>query len=107
MRLAQHAGRVLLVTVDQGTDPDFAESVAVTDVAVASESRFGPDPMTVFEEWEEFTQWAGAGPVAPSHRLRRDRLEAPVPRPRQILAVGVNYAAHSRRGDGPQPVVLL
>ena len=33
MRLAQHAGRVVLVTLNQGTDPDTAESVAVTDVA--------------------------------------------------------------------------
>lgn len=100
MRLAQHAGRLLLVTVDEDTDPDTAESVAVTDVATASEGRFGPDPMTMFEEWEEFTRWVGTGPAAPTHRLNRDQLQAPVPRPRQILAVGVNYAAHAAEATG-------
>ncbi|HEY0934779.1 MAG TPA: fumarylacetoacetate hydrolase family protein, partial [Trebonia sp.] len=49
---------------------------------------------------EEFTRWAGAGPVAPARRLRRDQLGAPVPGPRQILAVGVNYAAHAAEAAG-------
>ena len=106
MRLAQHAGRVLLVTMDQDIDPDTAESVAVTDVAVASESRFGPDPMTVFEEW------AAVHPVGryqlPSHRLTvspgpaRGSGTPPAPDPRRRRQL-----RRARRRGRPQPVVLL
>ncbi|HEY0816142.1 MAG TPA: fumarylacetoacetate hydrolase family protein [Pseudonocardia sp.] len=103
MRLAQHAGRVLLVTVDDDTAVDTAESVAVADVAAASGGRFGPDPMTVFEHWGQFSRWFGTASVAPTHRLDRNQLDAPVPRPRQILAVGVNYAAHAVEAKGRNP----
>lgn len=81
--------------VDTGAGP--------VDVAHASGGRFGPDPLTVFEHWDDFRRWADRrldppwaesidGTVA---RLAATaRLGSPVC-PRQVLAVGFNYADHS------------
>ncbi|MTD54321.1 fumarylacetoacetate hydrolase family protein [Amycolatopsis pithecellobii] len=65
------------------------------DVAESSGGRFDPDPQAIFDRWAEFRDWvsrnrpAGTGSPATSH------LGSPVPRPRQVFAVGFNYADHS------------
>ena len=44
MRVGSVEGRAVLVVDD-----------TVIDIAVASDGRFGPDPTTVYERWDEFT----------------------------------------------------
>ncbi|MEN2739963.1 fumarylacetoacetate hydrolase family protein [Microbacterium sp. X-17] len=91
MRLANLDGRSTVVHAD-GT---------ATDVATASEGRFGPDPMAAFSEWEAFRSWAstldGVGPVA----VDPARLGPPVPRPPQVFAIGVNYREHADEAGYP------
>jgi len=86
MRIANLAGRAVLL----GT--------AAVDVATASEGRFGPDPMSIWADWAAFREWA-AGVDADAHPAAQPfevgDLDAPVPMPQQVFAIGLNYADHA------------
>ncbi|MYU26070.1 fumarylacetoacetate hydrolase family protein [Streptomyces sp. SID8352] len=82
MKTTTRSGRMCLVT-----------GGAVIDVERASAGRFPADPLAVFERWTEFTDWAAGvrtGPPAPEGPA-----EAPVPEPRQVFAIGLNYRDHA------------
>jgi 2-keto-4-pentenoate hydratase/2-oxohepta-3-ene-1,7-dioic acid hydratase in catechol pathway len=71
------------------------------DVEHASSGRFGPALSAVYERWDEFTAW-----TAPYSRAD---LRAPVPAPRQVFAIGLNYRAHAAESGlaaPEQPVVF-
>ncbi len=86
MRLADIAGRAAVVTA-----PDRA-----VDLADASGGTFSPDIQLAYERWDEVKAFAAtldatkAAPVAPTDYGN------PVPRPRQIFAIGLNYAEHAK-----------
>lgn len=87
MKIANIAGRAVLT---DGQDQ--------VDIERASGGRFGPDPQDVYEEWSSFRQWAASVKVAEDSDRQPvvlDQLEAPVPRPRQVFAIGLNYRAHA------------
>ncbi|MCS7478493.1 fumarylacetoacetate hydrolase family protein [Umezawaea endophytica] len=86
MRFGNLDSRLVLVT-DRGA----------VDVATASEGEFGPDPQEVFPRWEAFTAWAAALDTAtvPAEPFEPERLGAPVPRPGQLFAIGLNYRDHA------------
>lgn len=91
MKIANLAGRAVLVT-DAGA----------VDVADASEGRFGPDPQSLFDDWAGFTVWAAtASEGAPVIAVDAEELGAPVPRPRQVFAIGLNYAEHAAEAGYP------
>ncbi|WP_037370465.1 fumarylacetoacetate hydrolase family protein [Amycolatopsis orientalis] len=83
MKLANLAGRAVLVTGD-----------GAADVARDSDGRFGPDPQAVLERWTEFREWARSATLAP-RSFDEALLGPPVPRPRQIFAIALNYRAHA------------
>lgn len=91
-RVANLAGR-LVVLVDGGA----------VDVAAATGGRWGPDPMSPYEDWADFVAWA-ADP-GPGDAYDELLLEAPVPRPRQVFAAGMNYRTRAVEG-GVAHVVL-
>ena len=83
MKLASVDGRAALVIGDQ-----------IADVATVSGGRFGPDPMGIYQDWDSFAQFVpsvtkGTGPLVES------QLRNPVPRPRQVFAIGMNYRSHA------------
>ena len=84
MRLANLEGRAVLLHGEQAVD-----------VERASDGRFGPDPMSVWEDWQAFTAWAAGVDGAGSAPYRENQLGAPVPWPRQIFAIGLNYKDHA------------
>ena len=95
MRLSNHDGRAVM------------ESGTVSyDIAEISAARFGPDASDVFDRWDEFTDWAR---TLDSSLLRGQvtvdaaRLGVPVPRPRQIFAVGLNYSEHASESGFDKP----
>ena len=93
MRLANLAGRAVLVT-DAGA----------IDVEAASDGRFGPDPQSLFADWAAFAEWSKAvtdASAAASVPFDAARLDAPVPRPRQVFAIGLNYAEHAAEAGYP------
>ena len=84
MRIANLNGRASLVT----------EGGAV-DIAKASDGAFGPDPMDVYERWSDFRAWAAEATLPAGVPFESADLGIPVPRPPQVLAIGVNYKDHA------------
>ncbi|MFE7277823.1 fumarylacetoacetate hydrolase family protein [Streptomyces sp. NPDC057623] len=91
-----------LVTVDDRLA--LQHDGRAVDVAGASEGRFDSDPMAAFERWAEFTAWARTYVPEPGtgEQVTADRLGPPVPRPRQVFAVALNYPPHAAEA-GYQP----
>jgi 2-keto-4-pentenoate hydratase/2-oxohepta-3-ene-1,7-dioic acid hydratase in catechol pathway len=76
----------------------------VVDVATASGGRFGPDPMSAYDDWAAFTAWAAtAGEV--TGPLEEARLRCPVPRPRHVFGIGLNYRRHAEESGMAVPTV--
>ena len=93
MKLANVDGRAALVLGDQ-----------IADVATASDGRFGPDPMALYECWDEFRDFA-ATVAAPTGSVVESALRNPVPRPRQVFAIGLNYRSHAEESGAALPEV--
>jgi 2-keto-4-pentenoate hydratase/2-oxohepta-3-ene-1,7-dioic acid hydratase in catechol pathway len=94
MRIANLAGRAVLVfATNDGTD-------VALDVGQASAGRFGSDPQDLYSNWADFLAWASG---VPSSGVPFDRAElgAPVPRPAQVFAIGVNYREHANEAGYP------
>ncbi|THG31620.1 fumarylacetoacetate hydrolase family protein [Naasia lichenicola] len=89
MRLANLAGRAVVVV---GAGGDRA-----IDVERASDGGFSSDPQRAYEDWAGFSAWA-SGLADEGESFDPADLQAPVPRPRQVFAIGVNYAAHAAEG---------
>lgn len=83
MRLANVGGRLAVAHGD-----------GWVDVAEASSGRFPSEPQAVYDRWEEFLAWAGDG-IAPDAPRATGPLGVPVPAPRQLLAIGLNYREHA------------
>jgi 2-keto-4-pentenoate hydratase/2-oxohepta-3-ene-1,7-dioic acid hydratase in catechol pathway len=101
MRIANLAGRLVLVT--QG-------GAAALDVERASQGRFSADPQAVYESWPEFTAWAAGADLGAAVPFAAADLGAPAPTPRQVLAIGLNYAEHAAESglDVPaEPTVMF
>ena len=94
MKLANLAGRAT-VLVDGGG----------IDVATASAGRFGPAVQPLYDDWAEFRAFAdGLAGTAPTP-IDEARLEAPVPAPRQVFAIGLNYQSHADESGMAVPTV--
>ncbi|MGI5404813.1 fumarylacetoacetate hydrolase family protein [Streptomyces sp. CA-135486] len=84
MRTANLSGRLVLIR-DDGT---------AVDVEQASDGLFGADPQAVYSRWPEFHAWATDSDLPAGSPFDVRDLGAPVPAPRQVLAVGLNYRDH-------------
>jgi 2-keto-4-pentenoate hydratase/2-oxohepta-3-ene-1,7-dioic acid hydratase in catechol pathway len=64
-----------------------------------SAGRFSPDPQTIYDQWAQFSAWYAANSetirTAEATPYSADELGAPVPEPRQVFAIGLNYRAHA------------
>jgi 2-keto-4-pentenoate hydratase/2-oxohepta-3-ene-1,7-dioic acid hydratase in catechol pathway len=79
----------------------------LVDIATASHGLFSPEPWQIYDRWAEFVFWyeenssvlapTAAGDIGPA------RLGAPSPRPRQVFAVGLNYADHAAESGIARP----
>jgi 2-keto-4-pentenoate hydratase/2-oxohepta-3-ene-1,7-dioic acid hydratase in catechol pathway len=75
----------------------------VVDVAEASDGRFGPDPLGVLSQWDEFREWAASAELGPGKQWTPQDLGSPVPTPRQVFAIGLNYRAHTAESETAVP----
>lgn len=103
MRIGNTAGRLALVVED-----------SVIDVETASGGRFASSPQAIFARWSEFSDWSATEPWKTDRSVARRAttdvvFEAPVPEPRQVFAIGLNYADHAAEGGldpGENPMVF-
>lgn len=98
MKIANRQGKAVLVSHD---------GASYVDVASASNGAFSGSPMEIFERWSEFTAWAAGADFAAAAPLDAATLEAPVPAPRQVFALGTNYLEHVKEAGWPVPEVPL
>lgn len=95
MHIANNSGRLILVQDDR-----------ILDVERASDGAFPADPMDAFTRWDELSTWAASVDIAGHHLsspLQDAALDAPSPRPRQVLGIGLNYADHAAESGLPLP----
>jgi 2-keto-4-pentenoate hydratase/2-oxohepta-3-ene-1,7-dioic acid hydratase in catechol pathway len=93
MKLANLDGRLVL-----------ALASGVVDVENASGGRFGPDPMSPYEDWASFVEWA-ADVTASTAPCDERAFGCPVPAPRQVFAIGLNYRSHAEESGMAVPSV--
>ena len=93
MKLANNQGRAVLVLGNE-----------IADVATVSGGRFGPDPMSLYDEWAAFVEFATTV-TSGTGALVEAGLRAPVPNPRQVFAIGLNYRSHAEESGMPLPAV--
>ena len=93
MKIATAAGRAVIVIGD-----------ATVDIATASEGCFGPDMMSVLENWREFRDFA-VNITEGTDALNMDALQQPVSAPRQVFAIGLNYRQHAEEAGMEVPEV--
>lgn len=84
MRLANVNGR-LNVVVDG----------LYIDLATASDGELPSDPQEAYLQWERLVAWVGDHDLTGRGRPLDGELGAPVPRPRQVFALALNYPAHA------------
>jgi 2,4-didehydro-3-deoxy-L-rhamnonate hydrolase len=91
MRLANLDGRLVLIAEDRAVD-----------VEGASGERFSADPQAVYDSWGEFSTWA-QGITGGGARFDPADLGPPVPRPRQVFAIALNYRSHADEANFRPP----
>jgi 2,4-didehydro-3-deoxy-L-rhamnonate hydrolase len=76
------------------------------DVQQASLGRFPADVAALYERWDDFRSWAQRRDFAVSAQpFDEAALGNPVPSPRQIFAIGLNYADHAQESRLEVPTV--
>lgn len=88
MRLANISSRLTLVTPDG----------ELVDVSEATGGRFSPQIQECYEHWDELLDVARTLENSPGKSLAEvplDEFGNPAPHPRQVFAIGLNYAAHA------------
>ncbi|MEU9343836.1 fumarylacetoacetate hydrolase family protein [Streptomyces sp. NPDC048278] len=97
MRLGVLDGRAVVVGGDRAAD-----------VTVASRGRLPSDPMALLADWPRVRDWAAELP-GDAYDLTVDvsLLGAPVPRPRQVFAVALNYPPHAAEAGFTPPAEPL
>ena len=93
MKIANVNGRAALVLGDE-----------IADIATVSDGRFGPDPMRLYDDWDAFAvvRRDGVDAPAPGHSSRPTSRN-PVPAPRQVFAIGLNYRSHAEESGMAVP----
>jgi 2-keto-4-pentenoate hydratase/2-oxohepta-3-ene-1,7-dioic acid hydratase in catechol pathway len=84
MRIFDLGGRAALGIEDKAVD-----------IETASDGRFSADIQELYPRWEEFRAWAAGFTGGPDREVVPAALGAPVPRPPQVFAIGVNYRDHA------------
>jgi len=93
VKLANADGHAALVLGDE-----------IADIATASGGLFGVDPMALYDQWDEFRDFA-ATVTTPTGPLDETALGNPVPLPRQVFAIGLNYRGHAAESGAALPEV--
>ncbi len=89
MKLAQHAGRLTLLTDAGGVDVEHATG-----------GRFSTSTLDALERWVEFRD-AAESLTSVDVEIDPSRLGAPIPLSRQVFGIGLNYHDHAAEAGIP------
>ena len=73
------------------------------DVAAASGGALPSDVVAALERWSEVLAWAPEADWATAYDVVPEQLGAPVPVPRQVFAIGLNYTPHAAEAGFTPP----
>ncbi|WP_063047028.1 fumarylacetoacetate hydrolase family protein [Nocardia pseudovaccinii] len=73
------------------------------DVETASAGRFSADVQAVYDRWGEFRSWADAYRGGPDRAVHEAEVGPPVPSPRQVFAIGMNFVSHAAEAGVAPP----
>ncbi len=93
MKLANVQGRAALVVGDE-----------VADLEKISDGRFDCIPTHAYDRWNELVDFA-ATVTSATGPLVESELRCPVPHPRQVFAIGLNYRSHAEESGMAVPDV--
>lgn len=82
----------------------IGEDDRLVDIEHISNGKLPSDPMSCLARWDEIRALSKSAVVngdAPAALL--EKLDCPVPRPRQLFAVGLNYRKHAEEMGSPLP----
>jgi 2-keto-4-pentenoate hydratase/2-oxohepta-3-ene-1,7-dioic acid hydratase in catechol pathway len=96
VRFANRAGRAFVLR----------EEGSGWDLESASGGRFSSDPMQMWGRHDQIREWAGQADPAAAVEVRQQDLDAPVPTPGAIVAIGLNYADHAAETGFEAPTEL-
>jgi 2,4-diketo-3-deoxy-L-fuconate hydrolase len=96
MRVANLDGRLVIVTGDAGHEIAY-------DVEKNSGGQFRADPQAIYDEWDAFTAWAASARYQDGAAFRPEALRSPVPAPRQVFGIGLNYREHAAESGYDAP----
>ena len=100
LRLANLKGRAQFIVGD-------ISSPRAIDVATASNNSLSADPMQCFSHWDVLKKLAASLDVSAGTPVAIADLSCPVPQPRQMFAVGLNYRKHAAEMGSPLPPLPL
>lgn len=97
MKIANVAGRSKLLV-----------GGGAVDLATASGGRFDPDPQLLYGRMAELAVWA-SGVTQAGEEWDPTSAGAPVPAPRQVFAIGLNYSEHASESgfEAPETPVVF
>ena len=96
MRFANRGGRAFVLKSPS----------AGWDLEKGSSGRFSWDPMQMWARHGEIAAWVADLDEATAEPVRPEELDAPVPVPPSIIAIGLNYAEHAREAGFEPPTDL-
>jgi len=73
------------------------------DLAGASGGALPADPVDVLGRWDEVVVWAAAADWSSAYDVSPEQLGPPVPAPRQVFAIALNYAPHAAEAGFDPP----
>ncbi|GAA0903654.1 fumarylacetoacetate hydrolase family protein [Virgisporangium aurantiacum] len=68
---------------------------------------FGPSPLTVLEQWDAVRTWAATADWSGAVAVEDVDLGPPVPAPRQVFAIALNYRPHAAEAGFTPPTAPL
>ncbi len=99
MRLANISDRLSLIT----------PAGLVVDISQATGGRISPGVQECYDRWDEVLDVVGSmetGTGRPLADVPQHQFGSPAPRPRQVFAIGLNYAAHAAEASLAVPEEL-
>ena len=100
LQLASVQGRAHFVI---GSSTEFR----VVDVEHSSKGSLPSDVMSCYSVWQSLRAHAASLSQTDGVACSLEQLDSPVPRPRQLFAVGLNYKKHAEEMARPRPTAPL